>query len=81
MIEGGPMSQPTLHPVAAKDSGEKDEKELSGSQKENSLPADPTVTVRSHIPGSVAMRMCSLLSKTKQSYWYKDVEWMHTVAE
>ena len=32
------------------------------------LPAEPTVTVRSHIPGRVAMRTCSFPSKTSASY-------------
>ena len=33
------------------------------------LPAEYTETVRSHIPGSVAIRTCSLPSKTRQSYY------------
>lgn len=35
----------------------------------NLLPAEPTVTVLSHIPGRVAIRTCSSPSNNKQSYY------------
>ena len=68
IIDGGPISQPTRQPVAANASGYS-VKSGSLSKSNYSLPADKTVTVRSHMPGSVAKRTCSLPSKTRQSYW------------
>jgi hypothetical protein len=39
------------------------------------LPAEPTVMVRSHIPGSVAILICSLPLKTMQSYCTMHLEY------
>ena len=47
---GGPVAQPTFHPV-----------------KEYDLPALDSVSVRSNIPGSVAIGTCSVPSKVRCS--------------
>lgn len=71
MIQEGPISQPTRHPVAANASKmpafELDQ--VRGANHGYLLPAEYTVTVRSHIPGRVAILTCSFPSYTRQSYW------------
>ena len=69
MIDGGAISQPIRQPVAANASSHS--KSVGIVQRMGMaflLPAEPTVTVRSHIPGKLAIRMCSFPSNTRQSY-------------
>lgn len=66
------MSQPTRQPVAANSSaGERAIALRAGQGRRNAKDAllvELTVSVRSHMPGRDAMRMCSLLSYTIVSY-------------
>jgi len=73
MIDSGPTSQPTRQPVAENSSAWTEmwfsrTSRLKLKGRGNLLPAEPTVTVLSHIPGRVAIRTCSWPSYNKQSY-------------
>jgi hypothetical protein len=43
-------------------------------EQANDLLADPTVIVRSHMPGKLAIQIWGLLSKTRQSYYRCELE-------
>lgn len=72
MSDGGPTSQPMRQPVAANSSAEMCQRTVpwrAGNHR-YVLPAEPTVMVRSHMPGRDANRTCSSPSNTRLSYWH-----------